>query len=175
LVLEHITTASAVKFVLTSDSHVAATVTPHHLLYNRNALFQGGLRPHYYCLPVLKRETHRQALIKAVTSGNPKFFLGTDSAPHGRRNKEADCGCAGIYSAHGAIEQYAEVFDRAGALQHLEGFCSYFGADFYGLARNSQKITLKRQPWRMPTTLPFGDDTLVPLRAGEEIPWQLMP
>ena len=175
LVLEHITTASAVKFVLTTDSNVAATVTPHHLLYNRNALFQGGLRPHYYCLPVLKRETHRQALIKAVTSGNPKFFLGTDSAPHGRSTKEADCGCAGIYSAHGALELYAEVFDKAEALQHLEGFCSHFGADFYGLARNSQKITLKRQSWLMPASLPFGDDTLVPLRAGEEMSWQLMP
>ena len=173
VVLEHITTASAVKFVLTADSTVAATVTPHHLLYNRNAMFQGGLRPHFYCLPILKREEHRQALVKAVTSGNPKFFLGTDSAPHARSAKETACGCAGIYSAHAAIELYAEAFEAAGALDRLEPFASHFGPDFYGLPRNSARITLRREPWEVPSALPFGEDSLVPLRAGEQIAWRL--
>ncbi len=173
VVLEHITTASAVKFVLTAEDNVAATVTPHHLLYNRNALFQGGVRPHYYCLPVLKREEHRQALVRAVTSGNPKFFLGTDSAPHARSTKESACGCAGIYSAHAAIELYAEVFESAGALDRLEGFASHFGADFYGLPRNTARITLQRESWTVPAEHPFGQDTLVPLRAGEAVAWKL--
>ncbi len=173
VVLEHITTASAVKFVLTADDNVAATVTPHHLLYNRNALFQGGVRPHYYCLPVLKREEHRQALVRAATSGNPKFFLGTDSAPHARNTKENACGCAGIYSAHAALELYAEAFEKAGALDKLEGFASHFGADFYGLPRNTQSVTLVRESWTVPATQPFGPETLVPLRAGEVIAWRL--
>ncbi|MDE2342604.1 MAG: dihydroorotase [Betaproteobacteria bacterium] len=175
LVLEHITTASAVKFVLTADNSVAATVTPHHLLYNRNALFQGGVRPHYYCLPVLKREEHRQALIRAVTSGSPKFFLGTDSAPHARSAKETACGCAGIYSAHAAIELYAEAFEAAGALDRLEPFASHFGPDFYGLPRNTTRITLRREAWEVPASYPFGADRLVPLRAGETIAWRLQP
>ena len=173
VVLEHITTASAVKFVLTADDNVAATVTPHHLLYNRNALFQGGVRPHYYCLPVLKREEHRQALVRAVASGNPKFFLGTDSAPHARNTKENACGCAGIYSAHAALELYAEAFEGAGALDRLEGFASHYGADFYGLPRNSARVTLVREPWVVPAEHPFGQDTLVPLRAGEQMTWRL--
>lgn len=173
VVLEHITTASAVKFVLAADRTVAATVTPHHLLYNRNALFQGGIRPHFYCLPVLKREEHRQALVKAVTSGNPKFFLGTDSAPHARGTKEAACGCAGIYSAHAAIELYAEVFEAAGVLERLEPFASHFGPDFYGLPRNAARITLHREPWTVPAALPFGTESLVPLRAGEQVVWRL--
>ncbi len=173
VVLEHITTASAVKFVLTADDTVGATVTPHHLLYNRNALFQGGMRPHYYCLPVLKREAHRQALVRAVTSGNPKFFLGTDSAPHARSTKENACGCAGIYSAHAALELYAEAFEAAGALDKLEGFASHFGADFYGLPRNTARVTLVRQSWTVPAQNPFGAESLVPLRAGETIAWKL--
>ena len=173
LVLEHITTASAVKFVLAAGNTVAATVTPHHLLYNRNALFQGGIRPHVYCLPVLKREEHRQALVRAATSGNPKFFLGTDSAPHARSTKENACGCAGIYSAHAAIELYAEAFEAAGALDRLEGFASHFGPDFYGLPRNTTSITLKRESWQVPETFPFGGDRLVPLRAGETLGWRL--
>ena len=173
VVLEHITTASAVKFVLTAEDHVAATVTPHHLLYNRNALFQGGVRPHYYCLPVLKREEHRQALVRAVTSGNPKFFLGTDSAPHARSTKENACGCAGIYSAHAALELYAEAFESAGALDKLEGFASHFGADFYGLPRNTGRVTLVHESWTVPAQHPFGRDTLVPLRAGETMAWRL--
>ncbi len=173
VVLEHITTASAVKFVLTADDNVAATITPHHLLYNRNALFQGGIRPHYYCLPVLKREEHREAVVRAAISGNPKFFLGTDSAPHARSTKENGCGCAGIYSAHAALELYAEAFEAAGALSKLEGFASHFGADFYGLPRNTETITLVRQSWTVPPTQPFGLDTLVPLRAGEALAWKL--
>lgn len=174
VVLEHVTTEQGVEFVKATGANVAATITAHHLLLNRNALFAGGLRPHHYCLPVLKRERHRQALIAAATSGNPKFFLGTDSAPHARRTKEAACGCAGCYTAHAGIELYAEAFEAAGALDKLEGFASCFGADFYGLPRNQEKITLARQSWHVPETLPYvADDVLVPLRAGETIGWKL--
>ena len=173
VVLEHITTRDAVQYVEVTGPNVAATITPHHLLLNRNALFLGGIRPHHYCLPVLKREEHREALVAAATSGNPKFFLGTDSAPHSRATKEADCGCAGVYSAHAAIELYATAFEEAGALDKLEGFASHFGADFYGLPRNQDTITLLRKEWTVPRTLRFGGEELVPLRAGETIPWQL--
>ncbi|HQT80690.1 MAG: dihydroorotase [Ferrovum sp. 37-45-19] len=174
VVLEHITTASAVKFVLTAGSNVAATVTAHHLLLNRNALFQGGIRPHHYCLPVLKRETHRQALLEAVISGNPKFFLGTDSAPHAQNVKENACGCAGIYTAHAAIELYAEAFESVGALDKLEGFASFYGADFYGLARNKDQITIEKQQVKVPLTLPYGSQSLVPMRSGEYLIWSLV-
>jgi dihydroorotase len=173
VVLEHVTTRDAVQYVEVTGPNVAATITPHHLLLNRNALFLGGIRPHHYCLPVLKREEHREALVEAATSGNPKFFLGTDSAPHSRATKEAACGCAGVYSAHGAIELYAAAFEEAGALDKLEGFASHFGADFYGLARNQDTITLLRKEWTVPQTLRFGGEELVPMRAGETIPWQL--
>lgn len=175
LVLEHITTRDAVKFVRDQPSNVAATITAHHLLYNRNAMFKGGIRPHYYCLPVLKRETHRLALIEAATSGNPKFFLGSDSAPHARSAKESACGCAGIYTAHAGIELYAEAFEAAGALDRLEAFASFHGADFYGLPRNAERITLVKAPWKVPPTLDFGDgELLVPLRAGETVTWRLV-
>ncbi|MGH8693644.1 MAG: dihydroorotase [Burkholderiales bacterium] len=174
VVVEHITTANAVTFVLSAPDTVAATVTAHHLLLNRNDLFRGGIRPHHYCLPVLKREEHRQALVKAATSGNPKFFLGTDSAPHARHTKETDCGCAGIYTAHGGIELYAEAFDTAGALDKLEGFAACFGADFYGLPRNREHITLKKKSWVVPAELRYGVDTLVPLRSGASIAWQVV-
>ncbi|WP_024545623.1 dihydroorotase [Picosynechococcus sp. NKBG15041c] len=174
IVLEHITTADAVQFVLASDEKVAATITPQHLLFNRNSIFQGGIRPHFYCLPVLKRETHRQALIEAATSGNPKFFLGTDSAPHGRDRKESDCGCAGCYSALHALELYATVFETAGALDKLEGFASFYGPDFYQLPRNTEQITLVKQSWRIPTALPYPDSSLIPLWAGEELTWKLL-
>ena len=174
VVLEHITTRQAVEFILATEDHIAATLTPHHLLMNRNALFQGGIRPHHYCLPVLKRETHREALLEAATSGNPKFFLGTDSAPHPRTAKESACGCAGIYSAHAAIELYAEAFDEAGALDRLEGFASRHGPAFYGLATNTDTITLRRESWAVPERLPFGDAELVPLRAGERVGWRLI-
>ncbi len=174
LVLEHTTTRQGIEFVRAMPDNVAATITAHHLLYNRNAMFQGGIRPHHYCLPVLKRETHRQALIEAAISGSPKFFLGTDSAPHARGAKECACGCAGIYTAHAGIELYAEAFDAAGALDRLEGFASHFGPDFYGLPRNTTRITLRREDWSAPATIPFGDDTLVPLRAGETIHWRLV-
>lgn len=174
LVLEHVTTAEGVQFVQTSGPNVAATITAHHLLLNRNALFAGGVRPHHYCLPVLKREQHRQALVEAVISGNPKFFLGTDSAPHARMTKEAACGCAGCYTAHAAIELYAEAFEQAGALDKLEGFAGFFGADFYGLPRNTDTLTLVRQAWEVPMTLPYaGGDSLVPLRAGGNVVWRL--
>jgi len=173
VVLEHVTTRDAVQFVEVTGPNVAATITSHHLLMNRNALFMGGIRPHYYCLPVLKREEHREALVEAAVSGNPKFFLGTDSAPHGRRSKEAACGCAGIYTAHAGIELYATAFEEAGALDRLEGFASRFGAQFYGLPPNTGTVTLLREPWTVPASLPFGDDELVPLRAGETIPWKL--
>ncbi len=173
VVLEHITTRDAVEFVLEAPERVAATITPQHLLYNRNALFQGGLRPHRYCLPVLKRERHREALVVAATSGDPKFFLGTDSAPHPRRAKETDCGCAGCFSAPAALELYAEAFEQAGALDKLAGFASEFGADFYGLARNTETITLVREPWAVATGVPCGDDTVVPLGAGETLQWRL--
>jgi dihydroorotase len=173
IVFEHITTRAAVDFVLTARPGVAATVTPQHLLLNRNALFAGGLRPHHYCAPVLKSEAEREALLAAVTRGNERFFLGTDSAPHPRHAKEAPCGCAGVFSAHAAIELYAEAFEAAGALERLEGFASLHGADFYRLPRNSTQLTLVREPWEVPARYPFGADELVPLRAGERISWRL--
>jgi dihydroorotase len=173
IVLEHITTANAVKFVLSAPDTVAATITAHHLLMNRNDIFSGGIRPHNYCLPILKREEHRQALIKAATSGNPKFFLGTDSAPHSRRSKETACGCAGIYTAHAALELYAEAFDAAGSLDKLEGFASFHGADFYGLARNQRRMTLVKSAWVVPDEIDFGTDKLLPLRAGAIIAWKI--
>jgi dihydroorotase len=173
IVLEHITTRDAVQYVEVTGPNVGATITAHHLLLNRNALFLGGMRPHHYCLPVLKREEHREALVEAATSGNPKFFLGTDSAPHSRAAKEAACGCAGIYTAHAAIELYAAAFEEAGALDKLEGFACHFGADFYGLPRNTGTITLVRSEWTVPKTLRLGKEDLVPLRAGETIPWKL--
>jgi dihydroorotase len=174
VVLEHVTTADAVEFVRGAGPRVAATITAHHLLWNRNALFRGGLRPHAFCLPVLKRERHREALVAAATGGSPKFFLGTDSAPHARGTKEAACGCAGIYTAHAALELYAAAFEEAGALDKLEGFASVFGAQFYGLPPNRDTVTLAREEWRVPERLRFGDDELVPLRAGETIPWKLV-
>jgi dihydroorotase len=173
IVLEHITTADAVDFIREAPPRLAATITPHHLLYNRNAILAGGIRPHFYCLPVLKREAHRRALLAAATSGNPKFFLGTDSAPHPRESKEVSCGCAGIYSAHAAIELYAEAFEQVGALDRLEGFASLFGADFYRLPRNRERIRLIRDPWPVPSSYPFGRSRLVPLRAGETVAWRL--
>ena len=173
VVLEHITTREAVHYVEVTGPNVAATVTAHHLLMNRNALFMGGIRPHHYCLPVLKREEHREALVEAATSGNPKFFLGTDSAPHELDTKEAACGCAGIYTAHAAIELYAIAFEEAGALDRLEAFASLHGPRFYGLPANEDTITLVREDWRVPDALPFGDGKLVPLRAGETVPWKL--
>ncbi len=174
IVLEHVTTSEGVDFVTSARTGVAATVTAHHLLLNRNALFRGGLRPHAYCLPVVKRERHRQALLDAATSGNPRFFLGTDSAPHEKSAKESGCGCAGIYTAHAGIELYAEAFDAVGAIDRLEGFASFHGPDFYGLARNSGTITLARRPWQVPDELPMGVGTLVPMRAGETIGWSLL-
>lgn len=174
VVLEHITTKDAVDFVLSAGNNVAATITPHHLLYNRNAMLAGGIRPHYYCLPIIKRETHRQALVDAAISGNPKFFLGTDSAPHAQSAKESACGCAGIYSSHAAIELYAEVFEQAIALDKLQGFASYFGADYYGLPRNTDTITLQKQDWTVPASMAFGKERLVPLRAGETVGWKLV-
>ncbi|MDQ5911581.1 MAG: dihydroorotase [Pseudomonadota bacterium] len=173
IVMEHITTQDAANFVRDAPATVAATLTAHHLLYNRNALFQGGIRPHYYCLPILKRERHRQALIQAATSDNPKFFLGTDSAPHPRSGKETACGCAGCYTAHAALELYAEVFATAGALDRLEAFASFHGPDFYGLPRNSGTLTLRRQPTPVPESFPFGAEDLIPLRAGETLNWRL--
>ena len=173
IVFEHITTRDAVQFVMEASGKIAATITPHHLLYNRNALFKGGLRPHYYCLPVLKRECHREALVTAATSGSPKFFLGTDSAPHAQSKKESACGCAGIYSAHAAIEFYTEAFEQAGALDKLEGFASFFGADFYGLERNTETMTLIKKEYVVPDSFSLQDEKLVPLRAGESIAWQI--
>jgi dihydroorotase len=173
IVMEHITTREAAQYVAEADANLGATITAHHLLYNRNAIFTGGIRPHYYCLPVLKRETHRQALVAAATSGSPKFFLGTDSAPHPAHLKEHATGCAGCYTAHAAMELYAEAFDAAGALDKLEGFASFFGADFYGLPRNSDTITLKRESWTPPESFAFGEAELKPLRAGEALPWRL--
>jgi dihydroorotase len=173
VIFEHITTADAAQYVLNAPANIAATLTVHHLLYNRNAMFAGGMRPHYYCLPVLKRETHRQALVAAAISGSPKFFLGTDSAPHAQHTKENACGCAGIYSAHNAIELYAEAFEQAGALDKLEGFASFFGADFYGLPRNTKMITLRREDCPVPVTLDFGEHRLVPMRAGEFVKWKI--
>ena len=173
VVFEHITTRAALDFVLKARAGVAATVTPQHLLMNRNALFEGGLRPHHYCLPVLKAEAHRAALVAAVASGNPRLFLGTDSAPHARDAKESGCGCAGIFSAHAGIELYAEAFEAAGALDQLEGFAALHGADFYRLPRNSATVTLVKESWEVPAHYPFGDATLVPLRAGGRIAWRL--
>jgi dihydroorotase len=174
IVLEHITTEDAADYVREAPATVAATITAHHLLYNRNVLFQGGIRPHYYCLPILKRERHRQALIQAAASGNPKYFLGTDSAPHPRQGKETACGCAGCYTAHAALELYAEAFDSARALDRLEAFASFHGADFYGLPRNAGTVTLRRQPTPVPDGFPFGADELIPLRAGETLAWRLV-
>ena len=174
IVLEHITTRQAAEFVAAAPANVAATVTVHHLLYNRNAMFKGGIRPHMYCLPILKREPHRQALIAAAISGNPKFFLGTDSAPHAVGAKETACGCAGIYSAHAAIELYAEAFEDAGALDKLEAFASFYGADFYGLPRHRDSIILRRENWTAPSSLELGNEILVPLRAGETIRWRVV-
>ena len=174
IVFEHITTREAAQFVTAAGANVGATITAHHLLLNRNAIFVGGIRPHHYCLPVLKRETHREALVAAATSGSPKFFLGTDSAPHSRSAKEAACGCAGCYTAHAGIELYAEVFEAAGALDRLEGFASFNGPAFYGLPRNDDSITLVRDAWVVPEALDYlADDPLVPLRAGEQIGWRL--
>jgi dihydroorotase len=173
VVFEHITTRDAAEFVATAPANVGATITAHHLLMNRNAMFSGGIRPHHYCLPILKREEHRQALVAAAISGSPKFFLGTDSAPHAKSAKETACGCAGMYTAHAAIELYAEAFEQAGALDRLEAFASFNGADFYGLPRNADRITLVRESWLVPESLPFGEDVLVPLRAGQAIAWKL--
>ena len=175
VVFEHITTREATDFVLAAGDNVAATITAHHLLYNRNAIFTGGIRPHYYCLPVLKRETHRQALVLAATSGNRKFFLGTDSAPHARGAKEVASGCAGCYTAHAALELYAEAFEAAGALDKLEAFASFNGPDFYRLPRNAGQVTLQKKRWRTPEAFAYvGGDTLVPLRAGESLNWQIV-
>jgi dihydroorotase len=174
IVLEHITTADAVNFVRDAGENVAATITAHHLLYNRTDIFRGGVRPHYYCLPVLKREEHRVALLKAATSGSAKFFLGTDSAPHAKHTKEASCGCAGCYTALHAMELYATAFESVNALDKLEGFASFFGADFYRLPRNEDSITLEKSPWHVPEELPFPTSPLVPLRAGEEIGWRMV-
>ena len=173
VVVEHITTHEAAAFVERASEYVGATITPHHLLLNRNAIFAGGIHPHHYCLPVLKREPHRRALLKAATSGNPKFFLGTDSAPHARSMKESACGSAGVYTAHAALELYAEAFEAANALDKLEAFASHHGADFYGLPRNAAKVTLERRPWKVPASYALGDETVVPLRAGQSIGWRL--
>jgi dihydroorotase len=173
LVLEHATTREAVQYVAAAPAGVAATITAHHLLLNRNAMFAGGIRPHHYCLPLLKREAHRRALVQAATGGSPKFFLGTDSAPHARRDKEAACGHAGIYTAHAAIELYAEAFEAAGALEKFEAFASFHGADFYRLPRNTDKITLRRDSWQVQSSFALDEDELVPLRAGERLAWRL--
>ena len=174
IVFEHITTKEAAQYVAGSDRFTAASITAHHLLYNRNAIFTGGIRPHYYCLPVLKRETHRLALVQAATGGSNKFFLGTDSAPHPAHLKEHASGCAGCYTAHAAMELYAQAFDAAGALGKLEGFASFFGADFYGLPRNTGTITLQRESWTPPESFAFGETTLKPLAAGEALQWKLI-
>jgi dihydroorotase len=173
VVVEHVTTREAVQFVDSQGPQVAATITPQHLLLNRNALFVGGLRPHHYCLPVLKREEDREALLAAATSGSPKYFLGTDSAPHARTDKESACGCAGVFSAPCAVELYAEAFDQAGALDRLEGFASLHGADFYGLPRNAGSLTLVRRDRRLPDSYPFPGGGIVPFRAGATVPWQV--
>lgn len=174
IVFEHITTLEAAQYVQEADAFTAATLTAHHLLYNRNAIFTGGIRPHYYCLPVLKRETHRQALVKAATSGSPKFFLGTDSAPHASHLKEHASGCAGCYTAHAAMELYAHAFDTAGALDKLEGFASFYGADFYGLPRNPGSITLRRESWTPPESYPYAGAALKPLAGGEALTWRMV-
>ena len=174
VVFEHITTKDAADFVMESPSNVAATITAHHLLMNRNDMFKGGIQPHHYCLPILKREEHRVALVSAAISANPKYFLGTDSAPHAKHTKEAACGCAGMYTAHAAIELYAEAFEAANALDKLEAFASFYGADFYGLPRNTEQITLEKTSWIVPNELPMGNESLVPLRAGQQIHWKLL-
>ena len=173
VVMEHITTKEAAQYVAGADSNLSATITAHHLLYNRNAIFTGGIRPHYYCLPILKRETHRVALVEAATGGSRKFFAGTDSAPHAAQLKEHALGCAGCYTAHAAMEMYAQAFDRVGALDKLEAFASFNGADFYGLPRNTATVTLKREPWSVPETVAYGDTVLKPLGAGETLEWKL--
>jgi dihydroorotase len=173
VVFEHITTRDAAQFVSAAPDNIAATITAHHLLYNRNAMLVGGIRPHYYCLPILKREAHREALLKAATGGSNKFFLGTDSAPHAQHTKETACGCAGCYTAHAAIELYAEAFEQAEALNKLEAFASFYGADFYGLPRNTETINLRKEEWQVPATVGFGEHRLVPLRAGEMMKWKL--
>ncbi|NOX09588.1 MAG: dihydroorotase [Gammaproteobacteria bacterium] len=173
IVLEHVTTREGAHFVRDASANIAATITPQHLLLNRNALFQGGIKPHNYCLPILKRETHRQALLDIVTSRHPRFFAGTDSAPHSRINKESACGCAGIYSAHAAIELYAEAFENINALDKLEGFLSFYGADFYRLPRNSGEITLYKEDWEAPASYPVDGEEIIPFRAGEKIRWKL--
>jgi dihydroorotase len=173
IVVEHITTTEAADFVAAAPANVAATITPQHLLYSRNALYAGGMRPHLYCLPILKREAHRQAIVRAAISGNPKYFLGTDSAPHARHTKESACCSAGCYSAHAAMGLYAEAFEAAGALDRLEAFASFHGADFYGLPRNADRITLRREAWTVPAEYAFGEHTVVPLRAGETVRWRV--
>ena len=174
VVFEHITTADAVAFVEQAPANIGATITAHHLLYNRNAMLVGGIRPHYYCLPVLKREEHRRELVRAATGGNPKFFLGTDSAPHPQNDKESACGCAGSYTAFAAIEMYAELFEQAGALDRLEAFAAFHGADFYGLPRNQEQVRLVREPWQVPETYGFGEGKVVPLGAGGQLNWRLV-
>ena len=173
VVFEHITTREAAQFVQEAGANVAATITAHHLLYNRNAIFQGGIRPHYYCLPLLKREAHRAALVAAATGGDRKFLLGTDSAPHARGTKETGCGCAGIYTAHAALELYAEAFEAAGALDRLEAFAAFHGADFYRLARNTGKVVLQKSSWNVPQAYPFAGESVVPLRSGDGVAWKL--
>ncbi len=173
IVVEHVTTAEAVQFVQAAGPHIAATITPQHLLFNRNAILAGGIKPHYYCLPIIKRESHRLALVAAATSGNPKFFLGTDSAPHLTSLKESACGCAGCYSAHAALELYTEAFERADALDKLEGFASFYGADFYRLPRNTGTVTLEKTPWKVPPAYGKGDLSITPLKANEELCWKL--
>ena len=175
IILEHITTADAVQFVQQAGDNIAATITAHHLLFNRNHMLVGGIRPHYYCLPILKRQTHQQALLTAATSGSSKFFLGTDSAPHAIHAKEAACGCAGSYTAHAAIELYAEAFEQMNALDKLEGFASFYGADFYGLPRNTDTITLVKEEWQVPNNYTFGSSVVVPIRAGDKITWRVLP
>jgi dihydroorotase len=172
LVMEHITTKQAAEFVQQAGDNIAATITPQHLLYNRNAIFQGGIRPHYFCLPILKREQHREALVDAATSGSAKYFLGTDSAPHSQSAKESSCGCAGMFSAYSAIELYAEAFEQAGALDKLEGFASHHGPAFYGLPRNTDTITLVKEAWTIPEQLPFAGEKIIPMRAGEIVNWK---
>lgn len=174
IVLEHITTRDAVAFVKGASDNIAASITAHHLLLNRNAIFQGGIHPHYFCLPILKRERHRLALIEAAVSGNPKFFLGTDSAPHSQSNKETDCGCAGIFTAHAAMAFYAEAFEQADALDKLEAFASFYGADFYQLPRNTNRITLRKEDWTIPAQLDFVEEKLIPLRAGQRLSWKMI-
>jgi dihydroorotase len=174
VVLEHITTADAVQFVSAAPDNVAATITPHHLMFNRNDMLVGGIRPHYFCLPILKRGTHQQALRAVAVSGNPKFFLGSDSAPHSTASKESSCGCAGVYSAHAALEFYAEVFEQMQALEKLEAFASHFGPDFYRLPRNGDTVTLRKQDWQVPAQLPLGTSTLTPLRASQSVAWRVV-